>query len=270
MTNGSCTIENVLKSEVSYLDQKMEVEQPLRITDFSVASWYLIRTQYDVAKDKERVKSVIEYLSSCKPDIVLLQNIDRRLYEDVVKGMRSLDYNFKSSDDSKRFAVVDLIFSKFPFKGTINIVPLSQSNEGRFYTSTKISLGKDVLTVATGSLEAAAEKIVCKKRQWAQLFSAFKDAKYSIGGFNTNITSWQDASIKVPEGWADAWKEKGDEEFTMNYMKNMLVQEPIQDRPDRIIYSNSLRCTFFTIIDASSDEHPSDHFGIMAHFEVVE
>ena len=204
---------------------------------------------------KECLGDMCTYLiNHSEADVIALQGVNQLWYEPVFRAFKSNGYNYTKPDPLLERKDMELLFSKIPIVKRVykRFVQTTQSRGVMFY-QVKVGPGEPrLIWVCTSQLESGGPGNGPRKHQIAEIPKmALKDEDAIFLG-DTNIPAWQ--SVESPIGWLDAWREKG----SVDTEKTSL-----EDRKDRIYYTQGVRCTFFDLVCKSENRR-----GVIASFIV--
>jgi hypothetical protein len=214
---------------------------------------------YNVCDEKDYDSMATEFLNNGM-DVVALQGIEKLVYDKILRSMKSRGYSNYANPSSPFRKTFEVIFSRLPSKKEYKLfsntnqscgiikyifdIPVrSPSMDGGATTS--------IITIAilTSHLEENGTGNGNRLAQLKEIDTLTKDDKCAvIFAGDTSIPSWQ--SVTLPNGWYDAWREKGtiDTEITKTYDSVIGV---VQDRPDRVLYrlsqEQNLECIDFML-----------------------
>ncbi len=185
--------------------------------------------------EKDELLDILDILVKASPDVLAMQGLTKLNCDVVFRKLKSSGYSYSrfdlaiSVDNSilprsqlkRTRASFEILFAK----NDIAIikkeyVPFVRTNHNRGISKYLISVGKYVLKepinvwIYTSQLETGAEGNADRKFQIAEIESE-RIKNSNTGGSvvifagDTSIPSWQENSVKCPQGWIDAWREKG-------------------------------------------------------------
>ncbi|XP_039118293.1 5'-tyrosyl-DNA phosphodiesterase-like [Dioscorea cayenensis subsp. rotundata] len=223
----------------------------------------------------ERMKAIGELIEHHSPDIVLLQDVTKHIYEifmsfswwDLYKCSVSPE---KASRKTEQFCI---ILSKFPVRGFIS-KQFSDTEMGRSWCSADIDTGLDKkLIITTCQLESCTAENNNSSKRLAQVEELQALSKYApnvIWGGAFNWDEDKDKAFPLNDGLMDAWETLKPAENGGNYdtetnsmRKN---QNHLQKRFDRFIYRlEDFSCKSVELIgtEAINGVLPSDHYGLI-------
>ncbi|KAM0943774.1 putative Endonuclease/exonuclease/phosphatase superfamily [Dioscorea sansibarensis] len=223
----------------------------------------------------ERMKAIGELIEHHSPDIVLLQDVTKHIYE-IFKSFSWWNL-YKSSVSPEKASLKNnqfcIVLSKFPVRGFIS-KQFNDTEMGRGLCSADIDTGIDKkLIVTTCQLESCtAEKNNTGKRlaQVEELQALSKYAPNVIWGGAFNWDEDKDQAFPLNDGWIDAWETFKPTENGGNYdteTNSMLKnQNHLQKRFDRFICNlEDFSCKSVELIgtEAINGVLPSDHYGLI-------
>lgn len=241
----------------------------------------------------ERIAALLTVIINFSPDVLCLQEVRPRVYEILINQLKNYKYHFPNKIDELYGCA---ILSKFPIsKG--EIYPFYNSQMGRnlivgiidypYHKKEKdaILVEKLAIPIVTTHFESIFKRNVENKAKIEQfeethiildeLYLAFKNVIFCS---DTNILPQEEVKFfanKKNNDWIDAWHLLGNKsnEYTYDGNRNIYLQlknSKFTSRLDRIIF----RCDHcevieFRMLDTLEDVlQPSDHFGIMAKFDL--
>lgn len=247
---------------------------------------------FDSYKRNERLQSLIKVVDEYKPDVLCFQEMTPEVYESMQKQLPEYQYIFPNR---LKFSYGSVIMSKHIITQSYNeFYPETQM--GRNLLAVNILMNNNNITVATSHFESQFNAINTTKTSQYIYANNILNKLYDmlspvIFCSDTNILKneekyffkdclWDDAYNKKIEQYTDENelnKFKTDNEYTYDTVKNTnLVNRNIKEirsRIDRIVYKGSdiLQLKDFAMIKKIShnDDEPSDHFGILADFNII-
>jgi len=248
----------VLKS-VGYQIMDLEVPVPetkVQIPKIRVSTFNLLDS-----KDVPYIQEIVEELSTLKSDIVSIHGCTRLNFEHIIRAFKQYGYQYTRFDQMHTRSSGEIMFYHSSVvvkkKEYTNFVRTAQSRGvSKYLVSTPHNPDSEVWVI-TSQLEAGSGN-GARKMQIAEIKTIFESTKVPvIFAGDTNIPSWQD--LKCPEGWFDAWREKG----TVDNEKTTLL-----DRMDQVWFKSngdkSLECIDFSVVCNSSERK-----GVLATFEIL-
>jgi hypothetical protein len=200
-------------------------------------------------------------------DVVAIQGVTKLNCDILLRTFRSHGYTYARFDsisalkDRKDF---EMMVSKLPIlKKEFELFVALGDGPGRGISKYLVTVGKDQdvsknVWIATSQFEPEGSGGGLRRTQIKELdnhlSSLIKDGRGVIFAGDTSIPKWQESSLGVPEGWLDAWREKGT-------VKNERTNE--EDRMDQIWWRSkeeNIRCIEFDLICRN---------GVYAIFEIL-
>lgn len=196
--------------------------------------------------EKEDIVEILNAILKYKPDILAIQGLTRENCDTVFRNMKSQSYTYSRFDQTGNpRPEFEILFSH-------NDIPILKREYTRFIrTEQNRGISKYLITVGshtqnpidvwifTSQLERGAPGNAIRKIQIMEIGAEYKrvsfDQKHPINPIpvvfagDTCIPSWQEHSLRCPDGWFDAWREKG----TSQNEKTSLY-----DRTDQIWFSS--------------------------------
>ena len=193
------------------------------------------------------IEDWVQELSDINVDIAAIQGVTKTVQESLFRFFKSQGYTYTRFDSASANVTktsVEYIFSKIPIvkrEYKIFVGTKQQRGISRCLVKAGHTTQTPVLVwVATSQLEKDSPTL--RKTQISEICSefSFKDGAETIFCGDTQIPSWQQQSIREPDGWLDAWREKGCD-------KN--EKTSLYDRMDRIWWKDggSLKCEKFDL-----------------------
>lgn len=218
------------------------------IPEFSIASYNIQR------QDEEgELIFIFEKILFYQPDILALQGVTKFNCEVIFRILKKQGYQGTRFDHSglprQEF---EIIFSKITVKHK-GYCPFVRTNQNKGLVKYLVVAGERTqkpfeVCVYSSCFEPGAEGNVIRKTQILEMAAERVKDNLEIVIFagDTSIPSWQEAAIRCPEGWKDAWREKGN---------SSNEKTSLHDRTDQIwYYGNVEPVEFSTIrIDPSID-----------------
>lgn len=201
--------------------------------------------------------------------VLALQNIKTDMYTDVIREMKTQDYNHH------RFP--DLGCDVFVKNSVAKIVKcdrkrFSFTSQNKTWSLVQIQLKnkyETLINIVTFDLESGSRGTVNKREQIKELGRIFKpkDGATIILG-NTEICTYD--RLTKPDGYIDLWEEIGDDEneFTVDGRNNPLVGTVhVMDRRERIWYDSATgwEAQSFYLLSNHMDPPVGMHYGVIGH-----
>jgi uncharacterized protein YlzI (FlbEa/FlbD family) len=193
-------------------DEEDLIEQPeAKPTTITIATYSFI--------GEEDIDHVIDELKeyAFDPTIIALQNIEKYDYVKVLRRLKKEGYIFYLREETKTADYGEILFSRLPILKS-EFHPFSKTRQNRGITCylVKVPLkdgseGK-LVWIATSQFEDDGTGSGCRRSQITELDKLFMDDERVIFAGDTCITQYQNKTHKRPDGWMDAWEEKGTEE----------------------------------------------------------
>ena len=246
---------------------------------------------FDAYKRAERLQSLIEIINKYKPDVLCLQEMIPEVYELMQSQLPEYQYKFPNS---LKFSYGSVIMSKHIITQSYNeFYPETQM--GRNLLATNIVFNNYNITIATSHFESQFNMINTTKTSQYIYTNNILNKLYDIFSpvifcSDTNILNNEEKYFFKDNLWDDAYniklntlneeeknKFKTENEYTYDTINNTnLVNrniKAIRSRIDRIVYrgNDTIQLKDFMLIKkVSEDIEPSDHFGILAEFDIVQ
>lgn len=214
-------------------------------------------------RDIDYIDEVASEIAKLSVDVISIQGCTKLNNEVLFRAFKSRGYLYTRFDQMHTRESGEIMFytSRLLVQKK-EYTNFSSSNQKRGVSKYRIALTKDPLSpevwVITSHLEEGGSGNGCRKSQISEISSMFSSSTLPvIFAGDTSIPSWQDLSC--PNGWFDAWREKG----TSDNDKTSLL-----DRMDQIWYRSSeksqMRCLDYDLICNSNP----DRKGVVATFEI--
>lgn len=246
------------------------VENPNTCPKITVASFDICGNN-----EKEDIVEILDAILKYKPDILALQGLTRENCDIVFRNMKSQSYTYSRFDQTGNPRTeFEILFSH-------NDIPILKREYTRFIrTEQNRGISKYLVTVGshtqnptdvwifTSQLERSASGNAIRKIQIMEIDAEYRRVSTQLAkpmpvifAGDTCIPSWQEHSLRCPDGWFDAWREKG----TSQNEKTSLY-----DRTDQIWFcseSPKLNIVDFERIRISSSDDIRS--GVCSAFEVI-
>lgn len=246
----------------------MDKEEPVEFT--------LVTYNIDGRKlhKEERLKAFLEKISLSPPDVIVIQEGTRIVYEKLLREMKLMGYERQFLDIMNSRATGELIFSKFPME-EVKYFSFRKSTENRGISAAKISVGDHKLWICTSQFDNQTSFYRMQTKDFSSLIRHIIKDNIVIFAGDTRILEYQ-ADLFQPENWEDAWYECGSEEnrYTYNSKTNLLTKPPYKDRPDRVWYyspvggNNTVECLDFKLYGHDNLTTISSHYGVWTKFRL--
>jgi exonuclease III len=255
---------------------------------------------YNIWFDKhylaERTLSLIDVIEEKKPDVILMQEVTKKVFEVLILTLTKLGYKYSYPEIiNKTYDCI--IFSRFPIIET-NIVDYDNSRMIRSLITVVIeyplmckdkneliALENTKIVIGTSHFESFFEKKYSeiKKNQYIcaknELDNLSKKYKYVIFGGDTNIANEEEEKsfFKNDNNWIDTWKDFDSDpnnEYTYDTQtnKNLIFRgiKNLRGRTDRILYKGDMITRKYELItEGNFIIPPSDHHGIYVKLEII-
>jgi endonuclease/exonuclease/phosphatase family metal-dependent hydrolase len=238
---------------------------------------------FDEMDREKRLQSLLETIEHNNPDIICLQEVTAKVGESLIENLAG---TYKYVYPNKIcLSYGCMIFSRYKITHC-NERDYAKTMMGRKLHYIIIEHGSQKLVIATSHFESDfKKKNDVKITQYIEARNILNDLYYAHGPIilcsDTNILPHEEKYfITEDKYWYDTWRESGSDcsiEYTYDTklninLKNRGIRKEIRSRIDRIIYrgNNILVPLNFKLIKGSGDRiEPSDHFGIMSEFEIL-
>lgn len=220
----------------------------------------------------QRIEAFLTQIESRDPDIVLTQDVHRKMYEKICRSMNNLGYHRHCSGNILMNERGEVLFSKYKIEDTLQI-PLSPSNYNTTLELIKVKVEGKIVCIGNIKLRDGGSI----KNNHIRTISGLKKIRNDLFGMDiiigvdTELQEYQERESFSPEGWIDAWYEEGVESnrYTVNGTVNPLCSSHFKDRPDRIWLNsldNNTLCIGYELVGV---DHPfSSHYGIFTTFHI--
>lgn len=171
--------------------------------------------------EKEEIVETFDAILRYDPDVIAIQGLTRQNCDSVFRIMKSKAYSFSRFDQTgaprEEF---EILFSK----NTVPIIkkeytPFIKTNQNKGLSKYLVTAGAQTqqpidIWIFTTKFEEGASGNAIRKVQILELNAEYNRVSKSAPGIfagDTSIPSWQssDSSLRCPDGWCDAWREKG-------------------------------------------------------------
>ena len=255
---------------------------------------------FDETEREQRLLSLIDTIKQNDPDIICLQEVIPDIAKILIKRLRNI-YKFVYPDTIEQ-SYGCMIFSRYKIikceqceyiktcmgrKLYYIVIEYNMMVKDDTCEENQYIVSRQNLVIGTSHFESEFKRFNdIKTGQYIQARKILNDL-YSTHGpiifcSDTNILPHEEKYfITDDKNWSDAWQENGcdssieytyDTKLNLN-LKNRNIQKEIRSRIDRIIYRGNsvLNPLSYKLIKGEPDLiEPSDHFGIMAEFELVD
>lgn len=236
---------------------------------------------FDIAEREKRLISLFEIIKYYNPDVICLQEVIPETAEYLINKLENV---YKYIYPKKiELSYGCMIFCRYEISQYIEYKYI-KTLMGRKLHCVVICYDQKKnrnIVIATSHFESEFKKInEIKTRQYTEAQQILNDLSEIYGPviFCSDTNILPDEEKYFFKNWLDAWQENGydslkeytyDTKLNLN-LKNRNIQKEIRSRIDRIIYktNNVLNLISFELIKGF-DVEPSDHYGIMADFEIV-
>jgi exonuclease III len=202
---------------------------------------------------KENLLDMCTYLiNQADADVIALQGVVYQTFEPIFRAFKTNGYTSVRPDQIPDRKDTELLFSRLPVvKKMYKRFANSTQNRGTLAYQVQVG-GKTPVEVwvCTSQLEATGAGNGPRKLQIHEIPKIFSKEHAVIFAGDTNVPSWQDTPL--PEGWHDAWREKGSSDTE---------KTTTEDRKDRVMYTSDLRCIHFDLVCKSESRR-----GVVASF----
>lgn len=255
---------------------------------------------FDTIDREKRLISLIDTIKHYDPNIICLQEVIPDIGKLLIDRLKS-SYKFVYPIEIE-MSYGCMIFSRYEISHCIEYEYIKSSMGRRLYCiiiecdiikdnthdGNQYIANRQNLVIATSHFESEFKKKInnVKTGQFIQAHKILNDLYNEYGPVifcsDTNILPHEEKYfITGDKNWSDAWQENGhdstieytyDTKLNLN-LKNRDIQKEIRSRIDRIVYrGNSVLVPIsFKLIKGLPDNiEPSDHYGIMADFELVD
>ncbi len=218
-------------------------DTPKEKTTLTVATFNLKLTT-----DPEDIEWFVKDIVALDVDVAAIQGVVKRAFDPLFRTFKSLGYQYSRFDQLssvKDRSSAEFLFSKIPIIKKIFKLFVG-SHQSRGISKYLVRAGHRSVVpydvwVTTSQLEIGGSGNGLRKSQLVEVVSELGKDEFSteaIFAGDTQIPSWQNVSpeYRCPDGWRDAWWEKGTAE-------NEKTSE--QDRMDQIWFSRGLECISF-------------------------
>lgn len=245
-------------------NEKINMEASSSRTTFSFLSYNIDGREFNF---EERLKSFVGLIAETQPDIVVIQEGTRLTYEKLMREMGLLKYKRYLPEIMGQLPVGEMLFSKFEILEK-KYFPFQRSDEARGMSAMRLKISEEKeVWACTCQLDT---RVALRGFQISEFNKFFRgmDIPIIFGG-DTKILEYQ-TQFHVPEMWIDAWYESGTdtEKYTLDHTKNLLVEPPFKDRPNRVWFRGDIECEECGLLGVGAEPTISSHFGVAAEFEL--
>ena len=197
--------------------------------------------------DSEDIEFYVKEISDKSPDVVAIQGVTKRNCDVLFRTFKSLGYQFSRFDkvsSAKDRDSSEILFSKVPvLKKEFKLFVGSKQNRGISKYLVKAGSRTENpfdVWVATSQFETGGSGNGIRKTQILEVAAeSLRSPEIPIiFAGDTQIPSWQNTSLYQPDGWYDAWREKG---------TSATEKTSEHDRMDQVWWKGSLRCIKFEL-----------------------
>lgn len=244
---------------------------------------------FDTFKREKRLISLVNTIKYNNPDIICLQEVVPEVCDILYDQLKNLyKFRYPKKIDSLYGC---MIFSRYKIiQCDEHIYDKTQMERKLYYIVIEInnSIENNLqnLAIVTSHFESDFKKNnPIKISQYTEALNILNDLYNKYNGVilcaDTNILPHEEKYfITKDKYWLDAWKESGSDklcEYTYDTklninLSNRIFHNEIRSRIDRIIYRGQSilnPMNFKLIVGQEQTIEPSDHFGIMVDFEIV-
>ena len=253
-------------------------------TVFSLITWNI--DGLDEKDRSERTSAVISTVRKLRPDVLYLQEVVPTTWHRLTSALESR-YECRAANPELPYfhAVFVARRETIDVSDSLKITKFPQSQMLRHLLHQEVTIAGQTLHLLTSHLESTKNYAGERKRQLAQVFEEMQklsaNDNVSIFGGDLNVRDSEVEAVGVPQGCVDVWEACGADpgkKFTWDTEVNHNLQVPFKSRCrfDRLYLcqgaSPSVKATSFELIGQDLVEscvrYPSDHWGILAKFEV--
>lgn len=214
-------------------------------------------------RDSDHISEIADILADKCVDVVSIQGCHKHNAEALFRAFKRLGYLYTRFDQINTRLNGEIMFHKTRTSVTIKkkeYTKFSSTSQLRGICKYRVAIGSPPveLWVITSHLEEGGSGNGHRRTQILELAEQFSksDVPVIFAG-DTSIPSWQ--NLGVPNGWLDAWREKGNSD-------NEKTSE--LDRMDQVWYKShpksQLECVSYELFGPSDDSRK----GVIATFEV--
>eukprot|EP00873_Tetraselmis_striata_P011769 jgi/Tetstr1/432033/TSEL_021506.t1 len=290
--------ERIQRAAAAGVDQRTATppaEEP-RLSVLSYNVWF-----HEGVQVEARMRAIGQLVARHDPTFVALQEMTDNIYMLLQRQEWWSRYHAtKVPAPRRRYYTAMLVSKSAPNLGVVRPpyeTMFGNSIMERSLLGVECKLGGQPLTVATSHLESPLGKgRLMREERRAQVEQAMRDFA-QVGGdvIWVGDMNWgnQDGRLPLAEGWKDAWEELRPEEkgYTYDAKGNAMLGGWWQNRLDRVLYrSAAWRAASIEIIGTEAIQGcfyqatkkvrgqevpetrpvlPSDHYGLLCHFERV-
>lgn len=253
-------------------------------TVFSLITWNI--DGLDEKDRSERTSAVISTVRRLRPDVLYLQEVVPTTWDRLTSALESR-YECRAANPELPYFHAVFVARKetIHVSDSLKITKFPQSQMLRHLLHQEVTIAGQTLHLLTSHLESTKNYTGERKRQLAQVFGEMQklaaNDSVSIFGGDLNVRDSEVEAVGVPQGCVDVWEVCGADpgkKFTWDTAVNHNLQVPFKSRCrfDRLYLcqgaSPSVKATSFELIGQDLIEscvrYPSDHWGILAKFEV--
>ena len=280
--------------EIELLENLPTIEVDSNDTTGEKATLTLITYNLCGQTEKEDIVGIFDAFLRYSPDVLAIQGMTKLNCDVVFRILKSQGYNYSRFDQLPSAVLkpsFEILFSKIPVTKK-EYTPFIKSPQNRGLSKYLVTAGPRTqhplpVYIFTSQLEVDAAGNAPRKVQILEIDAEYnkitqlrgapsgvkrptlKDALKSssperlevpvIFAGDTSIPSWQEATVKHPPGWSDAWREKG----TSQNEKTSLY-----DRSDQVWLAPSAKLCIssYTRIRVGGGD---DRAGVLVVFEAI-
>ncbi|KAK7086708.1 Tyrosyl-DNA phosphodiesterase 2 [Halocaridina rubra] len=232
---------------------------------------------------KKRTKAVAKILEEEKADIVYLQELVPQTYKYLEDHLPQFHFIVGSIDN---YFTATLLRRTTVYYDSHNVLPFNNTCMGRELLLVQAHIGKVKLNLLNSHLESTKDFATQRKEQLKICFNKMKIANSShttLFGGDLNARDSEVDATKIPEAF-DLWESCGrrpEAKWTWDVQRNTNKEFPGRFKPkarfDRLYLKQAsppvVAPKHFGLIGlqkvSGTDSFPSDHWGVIVHFEVM-
>lgn len=234
----------------------------------------------------ERTFAVIETVKRLRPDVLYLQEVVPMTWDMLTNALESR-YEFRAANTELPYFHAVLVARKdtIQVSDSLKITKFPHSQMLRHLLHQVVVIAGHAIHLFTSHLESTKNFAGERKRQLTQAFGEMQklavNDSVSIFGGDLNIRDSEVDAVGMPQGCVDVWEACGADpgkKYTWDTSTNHNLQVAYKSkcRFDRLYLcqgaSPPVKATSFKLIGQDLIEscvrYPSDHWGIMAKFEI--